>query len=467
MAESPKEENPIIVLKFGGSVLTDEDRLGLAVHEIYRWRRDGWRVVAVVSALQGETEALITKGDGLGADTCGHAKATLIGLGEAKSAAILGLLLDRSGIPARVLSPAALGLICGGKALNATPERVDTRCVRSGLEEDGVVVIPGFIGIDNHARQVTLGRGGSDSTAVFLAAQLEAERCRLIKDVDGLYNADPAQSHESRPDRYEIARYEDALTTDGSIIQHESVELARALGVRIELCSLNSSTPSVIGVDSHRFSPPRARPAPLRVAVCGLGTVGAGVVRQLALWKDDFVLVGGACRTPQKQTGLLEDLGSITTDPVSLAREHVDIVVELIGGVELAYEIVTTALSNGKHVITANKALIAERGRSLRALAEANGVELLFSASVGGSLPVLERLRQLDPVNISGVLNGTSQFVLNAIARGGAFTDAIEHAQRLGFAEADPSRDLDAVTRWINSASSRCSLAGKASRSNS
>ncbi|CAN0533648.1 unnamed protein product, partial [Laminaria digitata] len=88
-------------------------------------------------------------------------------------------------------------------------------------------------------------------------------------------------------------------------------------------------------------------------------------------------------------------------------------------------------------------ALIAEFGRSLHALAEENGVELLYSASVGGSLPVLERLRGLDPVHISGVLNGTSQYVLNAMTRGTRYSEAVDDAQRLGFAEADPSRDLD------------------------
>ena len=434
---------PIIVLKFGGSVLHNEDSLGLAVHEIYRWRRDGYKVVAVVSAFKGETEALIDQCERVARDASSHAQAAFVGLGEAKSASLLGLLLDRSGIPARVLSPAAIGLLCTGDSLNSLPVDVNTGAIDCGLDEDGVVVLPGFTGIDEQGRGVTLGRGGSDSTAVFIAGKLGAQRCRLIKDVHGLYESDPNCAGSPAPARYANANYEDALNTDGSIIQHKSVQLARSLGVEIELGRFNSGSPSVIGDHPKSLRPEAERTRALKIAVCGLGTVGGGVVRALQQLTDRFEIVGAGARSPQKHTDLIPIVGEICSDPLALAECDADVVLELIGGIEPARSLIESALRRRKHVVTANKELIAEHGHELLALADEHGVKLHFSASVGGSLPVLEHLRANEAVAVSGVLNGTSQFVLRSIARGVPYEDAVNEAQRLGYAEADPSRDLD------------------------
>ncbi|MFG0245847.1 MAG: hypothetical protein ACF8MF_07355 [Phycisphaerales bacterium JB052] len=441
MAEQSNTIEPTIVLKFGGSVLLDQRHLNLAVHEIYRWRRDGFRVVAVVSALQGETESLIQLDQALAPASSPTARAALVGLGELKSAALLGLLLDRAGVPARVHSPAALDLICQGDSLNADPIGINTKLIEQGLEQYGVVVVPGFVGIDSQGRTVTLGRGGSDSTAVFIAGKLSACRCRLIKDVDGLYEADPA-THD-HPDRYIPASYNDALRTDGSIIQHKSIRIAQSLGVEIELGRFNATAPTLIGDRETQKSPQTDQARRIRVAICGLGTVGGGLIEHLTTLGQSFEIAGASCRTPEKHTGIETLTNGITTDSHALAKGDADVLVELIGGIEPAKSIVETAIRHGKHVITANKALIAEHGQVLHRLAEEHGVRLLYSASVGGGLPVLERMRALDACSISGILNGTSQYVLSAIADGVPSAQAVEDAKRLGYAEADPSRDLD------------------------
>lgn len=439
LAESQKT----VVLKFGGSVLIDEFRLQRAVHEIYRWRRDGYRVVAVVSALNGETESLNDQIRSIAHDATPIAQSALLGLGEVRSAALLGLLLDRAGIPSRVLSPAAIGMICEGDALNAQPVEVDATRIASGLDQDEVVVIPGFIGIDQQGRTVTLGRGGSDSTAVFIAAKIKANRCRLIKDVDGLYESDPAIQSEPRPARYETVSYDDAFVTDGSIIQHQALQLAQTWSVRLELGRFNGSAPTIIGVHSTTSSHKTDTAKQLRVGVCGLGTVGTGVVQRLSHLPEIAKITGAACRSIEKHQPLAGLVGSFYTDPLELAISECDVLIELIGGLEPARSVVQTALQRGKHVITANKALIAEHGCELEQLAEQNGVTLRYSASVGGGLPVLERLRSGDVVSVSGVLNGTSQYVLRSLAHGTPFDQAVDDAQRLGYAEADPTRDLD------------------------
>ncbi len=437
------ESQNTIVLKFGGSVLLDEFRLQRAVHEIYRWRRDGYRVVAVVSAMSGETESLLKQCDTIAPGASPFAQSALIGLGEIRSAALLGLLLDRAGIPARVLSPAAIGLRCAGDALQANPVELNTTHIYAGLSEDGVVVIPGFIGVDQQGRTVTLGRGGSDSTAVYIAAKINATRCRLIKDVDGLYESDPAKATNGSPARYTAASFDDAFDTDGSIIQHQSLRLAQSEGVAIELGRFNGTAPTVIAEHATTYGHDDEPIEPLNIAVCGLGTVGTGVVQRLAQLPEIARLTGAACRSVEKHQSLAPILGNIGTDTIELANSECDVLIELIGGIEPARRIVETALQNGKHVITANKALIAEHGQTLLELAHSHGVSLRYSASVGGGLPVLEQLNHRDIVSVSGVLNGTSQFVLRSIAAGSSFEHAVDQAQRLGYAEADPSRDLD------------------------
>ena len=268
-------EQPLIVLKFGGSVLLDEQRLRIAVHEVYRWRRDGYRVLAVVSALAERTEALIERCSMLSGDASDLAKASLISTGELESAAFLGVHLDRAGIPASVFTPAAVRLVAHGNPLDADPVSVQTEPISAALDTDGVVVFPGFVAIDDEGHTVTLGRGGSDLTAIFLAHALDADRCRLIKDVDGLYDHDPA-SASPPPQRYRHAGYEEALQTDGSIIQHKAIRFAQDHCIEFELGRFNGTRPTTIGEGEATREAAPDSPTPLRIALCGLGTVGSG-----------------------------------------------------------------------------------------------------------------------------------------------------------------------------------------------
>jgi len=139
---------------------------------------------------------------------------------------------------------------------------------------------------------------------------------------------------------------------------------------------------------------------------------------------------------------------SFLDDAFELAqRDDVDIVVELIGGVEVADRLVRTALEAKKHVVTANKALLAERGTALFALAEANGCDLYFEAAVAGAIPVIRVMRESlasDHIrSVRGIINGTSNYILSSMANeGAAFADALKAAQEAGFAEADPTLDI-------------------------
>jgi len=427
--------HPLIVLKFGGSALPDAPALREVVHEIYRWRREGWRVLAVVSALAGRTDALGAVGAGVSDRLSPDVEAGVRALGEVEAAALLGAYLDRAGVPASVLHPAAIGLRADGDALDASPRGVDAAAVERALDRDGVVVVPGYIGCDLGGRTVTLGRGGSDLTALFLADALGADRCRLVKEVDGLYDRDPSLPGARR---YGAASHADALATDGSIVQHKAVRFAAERGLVFEIGCVNGVRPTVVCAGPSRFEA-SARGEALTVALLGLGTVGGGVAAHLARLPHSFRVTGGAVRDASGR----DEAFPVTTDAVGLASSGVDIVVEAMGGVDLAYRAVVAALEAGADVVTANKALVAAHGGALLERARANGRRLLSSASVGGSAPVVERAWAAPTVGVRGVLNGTANFVLERIAAGDTEGDALRAAQRAGLAEANPSRDLD------------------------
>jgi len=200
--------------------------------------------------------------------------------------------------------------------------------------------------------------------------------------------------------------------------------------------------------------------APLRIALAGLGTVGAGTVTLLRANAETIAhragrpveIIAVSARDRRKKRGL--DLAGVAwhADPVAMAAlPNVDVVVELIGGSDgVAGRLIDAAIAQGKHVVTANKALLAHRGTELARRAEAKGVSLGFEAAVAGGIPILKVLREGLAANrvtrIYGILNGTCNYILTRMRHErGEFVDVLADAQRLGYAEADPSFDVDGI----------------------
>ena len=196
----------------------------------------------------------------------------------------------------------------------------------------------------------------------------------------------------------------------------------------------------------------------VRVALLGCGNVGSEVARLLTEHDDDLAarigapleLIGVAVRRISRDrsaSGL--DASLFTTDAVGLVtRADVDVVVELIGGIEPARSLVLAAMESGASVVSANKALLAEDGATLHAAAEKHGVDLYYEAAVAGAIPLLRPLRESlsgDRIRrVLGIVNGTTNYVLDKMDSSGAgFAEALEEAQALGYAEADPSADID------------------------
>jgi len=194
----------------------------------------------------------------------------------------------------------------------------------------------------------------------------------------------------------------------------------------------------------------------MKVALLGCGVVGSQVARLLGEQATDLAMRVGA---PLELAGIAVrrlsaarpgiDPALLTTDAVGLAtRPDVDIVVEVIGGIEPARSLLLAAMKNGKPVVTANKALLAEQGDEIHAASREHGADLYYEASVAGAIPLLRPLRESlagDTVHrVLGIVNGTTNFILDKMDTTGAdFSDALEEAQALGYAEADPTADIE------------------------
>ncbi|HYC03207.1 MAG TPA: homoserine dehydrogenase [Azospirillaceae bacterium] len=199
---------------------------------------------------------------------------------------------------------------------------------------------------------------------------------------------------------------------------------------------------------------------PLKVAVAGLGTVGAGVLKILQAQADlleqrtgrRIVVTAVSAREQRRDRGV--DLSAVRwyQDAALMAADpEIDVVLELIGGSDgIAKAVVETALENRRHVVTANKALLAHHGGRLAQMAESRGLTLAFEAAVAGGIPVIKGLREGLAANrireVHGILNGTCNYILTEMrTTGREFSEVLADAQRLGYAEADPSFDIDGV----------------------
>jgi homoserine dehydrogenase len=437
-------QSNIVVLKFGSSVLRSEEELPHAVHEIYRHWRAGSQVLAVVSALGDTTNQLLARAQRICAEPDESAVAALLATGETTTSALLTLSLQKAGIPAKVLNATQAGLRTSGSVLDAELQSVDVERLRSELQ-DAVVVLPGFVGRGEQNGTTLLGRGGSDFTAVFVADQLDG-RCVLLKDVPGVYTSDPARA-ATPPPRFTEVTYDTACCVGSTVVQPKAVRFAASRHLRFTASCIGASAGTEIGAPLDRIARPQTAPPPLEVALLGCGTVGGGVYERLSNLPECFRIMGVGVRDTGRQRHPDVPSRLRTKELEMLIATSRDVVVELIGGIEPAFELITRALRSGRHVVTANKALIAAQGETLRTLAAANGVTIRFSAAVGGALPALEAVQQAKargPIRaISGVLNGTSNFILDQLAAGADFNEAVVAAQRAGYAEADPTLDLD------------------------
>ena len=198
---------------------------------------------------------------------------------------------------------------------------------------------------------------------------------------------------------------------------------------------------------------------PINVGLLGIGTVGSGTFEVLARNQEEITRRAGrgivikmvADKDLKRARRLVGKSATVTDDAFALVNHpDIDIVIELIGGKTIAQQLILKAIANGKHVVTANKALLATHGNEIFAAARRHGVMVAFEAAVAGGIPIIKALREGLTANriewVAGIINGTSNFILSEMRdKGSSFDSVLKEAQRLGYAEADPTFDVEGV----------------------
>jgi homoserine dehydrogenase len=441
---APAPAPEVVVLKFGSSILKDQSCAPAVASELYGHVRAGRKVVAVVSALGGHTDRLLADARELGLDHENELLPAYVALGEEKAAALVAIACDRIGLDACALSVRELGIVAEGPVEHAHPVSLQAEALNRALASHQVVVVPGFGAVRPNGRVVLLGRGGSDLTAVFLAAELGLKRARLVKDVDGLYDRDPA-SASGKPLRFRRASWDDARRHGGALVQHDAIDLGQKRSVEIEVAAIGRSDCTVVG-DASAPPGPSVPDAPLKVAIAGCGVVGGGLLKRL-LADARFQVVGVLVRDPKKPRDVEAPAELFTADREALLALQPDILLEALSEGGAGHDLIRCALERDIDVASANKQAISRDPQGLADLARAKGARLAYSAAVGGGAPMIETVRAAraaGPVKgFEAILNGTVNFMLSRIQAGADFADALADARVAGFAEEDPSSDLE------------------------
>lgn len=237
----------LIVQKYGGTSLGDSQRLLSAARRVAALAQQGAQVVVVVSAQGDSTDTMIEKAVQVNKRGSAREMDAYLAAGEQMSAGLMAMAIGALGCPAVSLTGWQAGIYTDGIHGNARITKIETGRIRKELASGNVVVVAGFQGIGENGDITTLGRGGSDTTAVALAAGLKADRCQIFTDVDGVYDRDPRKYPEAV--RFGRISYEKMLVLIGNgaqVLHDRSVEMAQEHGIAVEVLSAFSGAPGTI-----------------------------------------------------------------------------------------------------------------------------------------------------------------------------------------------------------------------------
>ena len=242
----------LIVQKYGGTSVGSIDRIKNVANRIKVEREKGHQVVAVISAMGGETDKLISLASELSQHPIERELDVLLSSGEQQSIALLAIALNEMGIKAVSATGRQAGILTSGSHTRGRIERIDPALINRYLEADQTVVIAGFQGITEEGMIHTLGRGGSDLSAIAVASSIKAELCQILTDVDGVYTADPRVVEKAR--KLPEISYDELLelaSVGTKVMQSRSVEFAKKYGVKFEVKSSLNNNPGTIVTEEH------------------------------------------------------------------------------------------------------------------------------------------------------------------------------------------------------------------------
>jgi len=297
----------LLVQKFGGTSVGTTERIEAVADKVCQFRKDGHDVVVVVSAMSGETNRLIALANDIMEDPVPREMDVLVSTGEQVTIALLSMALQKRGCDARSYTGSQVRILTDSSHTKARIKQIDEQRMREDLEAGRVVVVAGFQGIDENGNITTLGRGGSDTTAVALAAALKADECQIYTDVDGVYTTDPRVVDSARRlDRITFEEMLEMASLGSKVLQIRAVEFAGKYNVPLRvLSSFQEGEGTLI-----TFEDENAMEQP--------------VVSGIAFNRDEAKLtISGVPDTPGSALRILK--------PVSDANIEVDMIVQNVG----------------------------------------------------------------------------------------------------------------------------------------
>jgi aspartate kinase len=251
----------LIVQKYGGTSVGSTERIEAVAQRVKRWRDQGHKVVVVVSAMSGETNRLIALANAITETPNPRELDVLVSTGEQVTIALLAMALEKIGVPARSYTGGQVHIRTDNAYNKARIQDIDDARVRYDLERGLVVVVAGFQGVDEAGNITTLGRGGSDTTAVAMAAALKADECQIYTDVDGVYTTDPrVEPRARRLDRITFEEMLEMASLGSKVLQIRSVEFAGKYRVPLRVLSSFEDGPGTLitleeeGMEDARIS---------------------------------------------------------------------------------------------------------------------------------------------------------------------------------------------------------------------
>lgn len=239
---------PLIVQKFGGTSVGSIERIHQVAKLVINAKNAGQQVVVVVSAMSGETNRLMSLASEIDSLPCARELDTLLSTGEQVSMALLSMALNKQGYSAKSLTGAQAGLYTDNQHNDASIKKIDTQVIESLLADDHIVIVAGFQGVTENGDITTLGRGGSDTTAVALAGALKADECQIFTDVDGIYTCDPRVVADAKKlEVIDFPTMEEMARLGAKVLHLPSVQTAWANGVPLRvLSSFSKGTGSLV-----------------------------------------------------------------------------------------------------------------------------------------------------------------------------------------------------------------------------
>ncbi|MCH7882160.1 MAG: aspartate kinase [Proteobacteria bacterium] len=300
---------PLLVQKYGGTSLGSKERIEAVAEKVIAYKDQGNDMVVVVSAMSGETNRLVAMAQEIDPNPKGRELDVLLTTGEQVTIALLAMALHKRGYAAKSYTGAQARIITDSRHNKARIKSIDHEKIRRDLKSGNIVVVAGFQGIDEENNITTLGRGGSDTTGVALAAALKADECQIFTDVDGVYTTDPRVVPEAR--RLKTLTYEEMLemaSLGSKVLQIRAVEFARKYEVPIRvLSSFEEGEGTLITTDDEADE-----------------TMEQALISGIAFNRDEAQLtINGVADTPGVAYQIL--------GPVSDANIEVDMILQNIG----------------------------------------------------------------------------------------------------------------------------------------